>query len=182
MKIIPIFILIILAGACSSSYTPSAAMLDIKKNMTIEQAQQVAQTSIWNVKDLKGICGSRGFWYDDQSHVLVHEDKISLLAHKRGRQLRKLDQGFSGIVVFEKQYYKYDFEFNKISNINIYNNPARLPTFPGCNKKDLNEDSLIIDLYGDELNNFKFIVYEKDFDKVMAALTILIPDKPVKIK
>ena len=182
MKIIPIFILIIFTGACSSSYTPTEEMLALKKNMTVEQATQVVQTGIRELKDIKGICGSRGFWYDDASNMLVHEDGISLLAHKRGKVLRKVNQGFSDITVFEKQYYEYDFEFNRISSINVYDNPALLPTFPGCNKKDLSENYLIIDLYGDELNNLKFIVYEKDFNKTMAALTILLAGKPVKIK
>ncbi|MCK4708154.1 MAG: hypothetical protein KAU21_06005, partial [Gammaproteobacteria bacterium] len=84
--------------------------------------------------------------------------------------------------VFEKQYYKYDFEFNKISNINVYDNPALLPTFPVCNKKELKEKYLIIDLYADELNNFKFIILDENFSKTMAALAILLPEKPVQIK
>ncbi len=157
-------------------------MLALKKDMSAEQASQIMQTIIWNPEDLTGICDSRGFWFDDDANMLVHENSISLLAHKRGKQLRSIDQKFGDLIVFEKQYYKYEFEFNTINNINIYDNPALLPTSPGCNQKDLEENYLIIDLHGDELNNLKFIVTEKDFDKTMAALTTLLPDKIVKIK
>lgn len=182
MKIIPIFILILLGAACSSSYTPSAEMLALKKDMSAEQASQIMQTIIWNPVESKGICDSRGFWFDENANMLVHENSISMLAHKRGKQLRSVDQKFGDLTVFEKQYYKYEFEFNKLSLIDIYNNPKLLPTSPGCNKKDLAENYLIIDLHADELNNLKFIVSEKDFDKAMAALTVLLPDIAITIK
>ena len=182
MKIISMIILILLLGGCSSGYTPSEKMLEYKKSMTVEQAIQVIQKSIWDVSGLKGICGSRGFWYDDKSNMLVYEDKISMLAHKRGRELEKHHQGFDAIVVFEKQYYEYDFMFNVIDSIVIYDDPYLLPVFPLCNKDVLDEGYLIIDLFGDKLNNFKFIVLAKDFDETMAALSIILPDKPVKLK
>lgn len=172
-----------MTAACSSSYTPGEKMLAYKKNMSLEQAKEVVQKNIWNVGGSTGICGSRGFWYDDESNMLVHNDKISLLAHKRGKQIKKLNQsGFDDINVFEKQYYKYDFEFNKLSRVNIYDDPLLLPVFPECNIKNSNNNYRIIDLYGDELNNVKFIVYEKDFDETMAALSILLPDVPLYIK
>ena len=150
--------------------------------MTPEQALNILQQRVWNVKDSQGMCGSRGFWYDDSSDMLVYEDRISMLAHKRGKELKDRYKNVDNVVVFEKKYYKYDFVFNKVSSIVVYDDPLVLPTFPTCNKKDMKGDYLIIDLFIDKLNNFKFIILEEDFDKTMAALTILLPSKPVKIK
>ena len=182
MKILPLFIVVILISACSSSYTPDEEMLALKKNMSIEQAMQVVQTAISDTENLKGICGSRGFWYDENSNMIVQQTGIAILAHKRGKILRSSNKGFGDTTIYEKQYYKYNFDFNKISSINIYKNPALLPTFPTCNKKDLKENYLVIDLHGDELTNLKFIVSESDFSKTMAAITLLLPDTVIKNK
>jgi hypothetical protein len=182
MKKLLLFIVALSLYACSSSYSPSEKMLAYKKNMTVEDAASVIQNNIWEIKGSHDICGSRGFWYDSSSDMTVYNDKISLLAHKRGRQLKKHSQAFSDVVVFEKQYYKYDFVFNKVITIDIYSDPLLLPVFPGCNKKDLSEKYLIIDLFIDKLNNLKFTVLESDFDKTMAALALLVPDVTVVLK
>ena len=177
-KLITILFLAFLV-ACSSSYAPSEKMLSYKEGMTSDQAVQVLQKAIWNSKGSKGICGSRGFWYDDSSNMKVYQDKVILLEHKRGKQLKKIERGFNGVVVFEKQYFEFDFEFNKINSIHIYDDPLLLPVFPACNKMDLAEKYFIIDLFGGKLNSLKFIVLEKEFDKTMAALSILFINKPV---
>jgi hypothetical protein len=182
MKNLWMFLLVMFLVGCSSSYTPSEKMLAYKKDMTAEQAVQVLQKIIWDIKGSKGICGSRGFWYDDASNMKVHKDKIYMLAHKRGKQLKKIERGFNGVVVFEKQYFEFDYLFNKVSSIRIYDDPLLLPVFPSCNKKDWVEKYLIIDLYGDKLNSFKFVVPEKEFDKSMAAISILMADKIISIK
>ncbi len=182
MKTRLMFIITLLLYACSSSYSPSEKMLAYKKNMTTEQAVIILQQEIWDVEDTQGICGARGFWYDENAKMQVHEDKISMVAHERGRLLRKHQKKIGEVVVFEKKYYKYDFEFTKITGIDIYNDPRLLPVFPECNLKDFDEKYLIIDLFSDKLNNLKFIVLQNDFDKTMAALTILLIDKPVRIK
>jgi len=173
--------LILLTG-CSSSYSPSEKMLAYKKNMSSDQAVEVLQKAIWDNSEPEGICGTRGFWHDDASNMKVQADKISMLSHKRGKQLKKVDKGFSGVVVFEKQYYKYNFEFNKISSIDIYDDPRVLPYFPVCNIKDLKDKYFIIDLYSDEKSSLKFIVLDKNFDQTMAALSTLLSDKPVILK
>ena len=173
--------MLLLVG-CSSSYTPSEKMLAYKKSMTVEQAILSLQKVIWDVNGFNGICGSRGFWYDENSNMIVYENKISMLAHKRGKQLNKVHQGFDDIVVFEKQYYKYDFELEKVTGIHIYNDPLLLPVFPNCNKNNPEEKYFIIDLFSDKLYNLKFVVVEKDFDEVMASLVILLPDMPVLMK
>jgi len=149
--------------------------------MTSEQAIQILQKAVWDIKGFKGICGSRGFWYDDASNMKVHKDKITMLAHKRGKQLKKIEQGFNGVVVFEKQYFEFDFEFSKVNSIQIYDDPLLLPVFPACNKKDLTEKYLVIDLFIDKLNSLKFIVLEKEFDRTMAAMSILLAGKPVSL-
>ena len=165
---------------CSNSYEPSDKTLSIKTNMSAEQAVLTLQNAIWEASNSKGICGSRGFWYDDESNMKVFKDKIVILAHKRGKQLRKIDQGFDEVVVFEKQYYMYDFIFNNINNIHIYDTPLLLPVFPNCNKKDLTEDYLIIDLYEHKLSNLKFTVLKENFDKTMAALLIIFDNTPIQ--
>ena len=150
--------------------------------MTSEQAIEVLQKAIWDIKGSKGICGSRGFWYDDASNMQVHKDKISLLSHKRGKQLKKIEHGFNGVVVFEKQYLRFDFEFNKVNAIYIYDDPLLLPVFPTCNKNDEMEDYFIIDLFGDKLTNLKFTILEKELDKTMAAISIIFTGKPIESK
>ncbi len=150
--------------------------------MTKEQAVMILQKRIWQPEAVTGICGSRGFWYDTSSNMLVHVDKISMLAHKRGKQLKKLSHSFNDVVVFEKQYYIYDFIFNEVNLINIIKDPRLLPGFPRCNKKDITDDYLIIDFYIDKLNSMKFIVLDNVFDETMAAIDLLFPLKPVKIK
>ena len=182
MKNLILVLLVIFVSSCSSSYTPSEQMLAYKKAMTIEQAKLIVQESINDTSELSGICGARGFWYDDKSNIQVFEDRISLNAYKRGKELRNTNRGFDDIVVFEKKYYDYDFEFNKLVSINIYDDPLLLPVFPDCNRKGLNKNSIIIDLYIEKLNNIKFIVNEQDFDKVMAALSLLLVNTPIEMK
>jgi len=182
MKSLLMFLFLVLLMACSSSYEPSEKMLVYKKDMTTEQAVQILQKAIWDIKGTKGICGSRGFWYDDASKMKVYNDKISMLAHRRGRQLKKVERGFNGVVVFEKQYFEFDFEFSKVGDIYIYDDPFLLPVFPACNKKDLTEKYFIIDLFVDKLNSLKFMVMGKEFDKTMAALSIVFADKTMSVK
>lgn len=158
-------------------------MLSLKKVMTIEQAVAVLQEGIWGETESKGICGARGFWYDEEAKMSVFKDKISMLAHERGRQLKNTKyQGADDIVVFEKQYYKYDFDLAVISQINIYDEPMLLSVFPECNIKNSNEKYMIIDLFTDKKNNLKFIVYIENFDRTMAALSILLPNKKIILK
>ena len=182
MKKIWVFLVATFFYGCSSSYTPSDKMLEYMNNMSTEQAAQVMQKRIWELKAPHGICGSRGFWYDNSSDMTVYKDKISMLAHKRGRQIKKKTHSFNDIIVFEKAYFKYDFVFNRINNIFVYSDPLLLPVFPGCNKNDLSEPYKVIDLYIDKLNNLKFIVMDSDFDETMAAIGLLLPDKPVILK
>lgn len=178
-KFIPLFFLVLLTS-CSSPYAPSDKMLALKKEMSKEQAVAVLQEGIWGVAESKGICGARGFWYDKEAKMTVFNDKVSMLAHERGRQLKNTKyKGADDIVVFEKQYYKYDFDLVGINQINIYDDPLMLSVFPECNKTNSNEQYKIIDLFTDKKNNLKFIVYLEQFDKTMAALSILLPNKNV---
>lgn len=182
MKYLVLIWLVVFISSCSSGYTPSEQMLAYKKTMTIEQAKSVVQESINDVSGLSGICGARGFWYDHKSNIQVFENKILLNAYKRGRELSNTNKGFDDIVVFEKEYYDYEFEFNKLVSINVYDDPLLLPVFPDCSKKDLSKNSLIIDLYIDKLNNMKFIVSKQDFDKTMAALSLLLANVSIQLK
>ena len=167
MKILLLSIATLLLCACSSSYTPSEKMLAYKKNMNTEQAIDILQQEIWGTKDSQGICGSRGFWYDSNAKMQVHKDHISMLSHKRGKVLRTHQKKIGEVVVFEKQYYEYEFAFDKITGINIYDDLRILPVFPDCKLKDFDEKYLVIDLFADDLNNLKFIVLEKDFDQAI---------------
>ena len=182
MKTQLIMIFVILLSACDTRYSPSEKMLQHKKTMSTEQAIEVVQKRIWLNDHNYGICGSRGFWFDNKSDMHVSVDRVSMLSYRRGKQLKKRSQNFDDQVVFEKQFYQYEFLFNNIIAINVYDDPLLLPVFPGCNKRDMTEEYRVIDLYAGKLNNLKFIVFEKDFDVNMAALSILMPDKPVIIK
>jgi len=180
MKKLLLLLFITLLFSCSRSYEPSDNTLSIKNNMTPGQATQVLQNAIWGTSDPKGVCGSRGFWYDEESNMKVFKDKIVILAHERGKQLKKINQGFDAVVVFEKKYYMFDFEFNKINKIHIYDTPELLPVFPMCNIKDLTKDYLIIDLYDNKLSNLKFTVLKENLDETMAALLIILPNTSIK--
>jgi len=182
MKIIISVLLAVIVSSCSSEYVPSEKMLAYKKSMTTEQARLVLQESINDISSLSGICGARGFWYDDKSNIQVFENKIFLHAYKRGKELSNTNQGFDDIVVFEKEYYDFNFDFNKVVTINIYDDPLLLTVFPDCNKKDLNKNNFIVDLYIDKSNNIKFIVNKQDFDKLAAALSLIFVNKPIVIK
>jgi hypothetical protein len=182
MKILLSCILATMLVACSSSYTPSEKMLELKKSMSTDQAIAILQQHIWGNKNAPGICGARGFWFDENADMDIQQDKIALLSHRRGKVLRKQQKSIGEVVVFEKQYYRYDFEFERIEQINIYNDYRLLPTFPDCNRKTPDKKYSIIDLYGDELNNLKFTVAKQDFDETMAALSLVFPGVPVMVK
>ena len=184
MKILISGILILLLSACSSPYTPTEKMLSLKKNMSVDQAVEVLQAAIWSPTESKskGVCGARGFWYDKESNMKVQKDIISMLSYKRGKELKKLSKGFNDVVVFEKQYYEYDFQFTSVKLINVYDDPLRIPVFPECNRPASNQKHLIIDLFSDKKINLKFTVYVEDFDKTMAALSILLPKISIVIK
>ncbi len=168
--------------ACSSDYAPSERMRALKKNMNTDQAVAVLQEKIWGDKDAPGICGARGFWYDENADFKVQADGISLLSHKRGRVLRKEPRAIGEAVVFEKEYYRYDFDFARIKQINIYNDYRLLPAFPYCNRKTPDRKYRIVDLYNDDLNNLKFTVPEEDFDQTMAALSRVFAKVPVRVE
>ena len=153
-----IVLMLFFISSCSSSYTPSEKMLAYKKDMTIDQAKEILQKAVWGNETMSGICGSRGFWYDENADMHIEKSKITMLAHKRGKELKEKSQKFDDLVVFEKQYYQYEFEFSNINNIIIYDDPYLLPVFPVCNKKDIKTAYFIIDLFKDKLSNFKFIV------------------------
>jgi len=179
-KLLSFFVLVFLTVACSSEYTPDDKMLALRNVMDIDQSVDVLQNQIWKSAEAKGICGSRGFWYDNKSDIKVYNDRITMLAHKRGRQINETNQGFDDIVVFEKEYYRYEFPFSDVVSINIYDDPLLLAVFPECNISDSNERYFIVDFFADKQSNLKFIVFVDDFDKTMAALSILFPDiKPV---
>lgn len=180
MKKLIIINLLLLVISCSSSYSPDEKVLAYKKDMNQSQAIDVLQKSLWGDDQQQGICGSRGFWYDSQSNMQVHEKGVSLLAHKRGKVLSRKPQQIGEVIVFEKQYYKYEFEFDKVSLVNIYDDPRVLPVFPECNSKDAKKEYYILDLYVDELNNIKFIVNQEDFQMTMAALMVIFEGKPFK--
>ena len=171
----------LLAG-CSSDYQPSQKMRALKQQMNKEQARNVLQQRLWDADAPQGICGSRGFWYDSNANMEVHNDRIAMLAHRRGELLRKHPKKIGEVMVFEKQYYRYDFLFDRITRVDIYKDARLLPVFPDCNKKNIEGDYFIIDLYVDELNNLKFIVLPQTFNETMAALGILLPDTPVFIR
>jgi len=182
MKIIISVLLAVMVSSCSSDYVPSEKMLAYKQSMTTEQARLVLQESINDISKLSGICGARGFWYDDKSNIQVFDNKLSLHAYKRGKELRNTNRGFDDIVVFEKEYYDFDFDFNKVASVNIYDDPLLLTVFPDCNKKDLNKNNFIVDLYIDKLNNIKFIVNKQDFDKLAASLSLIFVNRPIILK
>ena len=182
MKSILIILLTIFVYSCSSDYLPNEKMLAFKKNMTIDDAKAVLQLRIWDVEDPQGICGARGFWFDNNSKMQVLEDRISMLAHKRGDVLRKHPAKIGEVVVFEKSYYEYDFQFSLVKVINVFDDPLLLPAFPYCNRKEMTGSYFIIDLFGDDLNSLKFIVPADEFDKTMAALSIMFKDIPVRLK
>ena len=171
-----------LVVACSSEYTPGDKMLSLRKNMSLDQSVAILQSRIWKTGVTKGICGARGFWYDKQSDIKVFSDRISMLAHQRGRQINKSNQGFDDIVVFEKEYYRYEFLFSKVVSIDIYDDPLLLAVFPECNIRDSNERYFIVDLFSDKQSNLKFIVFIDNFDETMAALSILFPNITPVIK
>jgi len=171
---------VLLAVACSSEYTPDDKMLTLRKTMTLDQSVAILQNRIWKSVETKGICGARGFWYDKESDIKIFADKITMLAHQRGRQINKSNQGFDDIVVFEKEYYIYEFPFSEVVSINIYDDPLRLAVFPECNLSDSNERYYIVDLFSSKQSNLKFIVFIDNFDETMAAMSILFPNiKPV---
>jgi hypothetical protein len=182
MKILLPSLIALTLLACSSGYTPSERMLELKKNMTTEQAIAILQKKIWGDKKSPGICGARGFWYDENADFIVQADGISLLSHKRGKLLRKHQRTVGEVMVFEKQYYRYDFYFDRIQQINIYDDHRLLPAFPYCNRKTPDKKYRILDLYGDDLNSLKFTVAEEDFDKTMAALSLVFANVPVQLK
>jgi len=168
--------------ACSADYSPDEKVRDYQKSMSVEQAVTILQQSIRGKNSPAGICGSRGFWFDNNSDIRVHRDKITLLSFRRGRQLEKKEHSFDDIVVFEKQYYEYTFDLSRLESINIYDDPLLLPVFPDCSRNDIGDKYYIIDLFIDKSSNLKFIVQSRDFDKTMAAILVLLPEVPVKLR
>lgn len=175
-------LLVLMLAGCSSEYVPSEKMLQIKKEMDQQQAVDQVQMIVWERIAPRGICGSRGFWYDDKSDMKFSTAGVDLLAHKRGRVLEKHPQQIGDIIVFEKEYYRYHFDFSKVNNIYIYSDPRLLPVFPECNRKMMKEPYQIIDLNVDDNTSLKFVVQQSDFDRTMAALSILFTNKPMRMK
>ncbi len=166
----------LLLSSCSSEYAPSEAMLRYKSEMNLVQALEVLQQRIWSEKGAEGICGSRGFWYDEKSDFKFTQGGIDLFAYKRGKVTKKIRQKLGDIIVFERDYYKYHFDFSKVRAIHIYDDPLLLPAFVQCNTKEAIEKYYIIDIYQTDSVNIKFIVYEQNLDKALAALSIVFPD------
>ena len=181
MKTLITFLVVLLLTSCTSEYSPSEQMLAFKKDMTAEQAVAQLQKIIWSNELVPAVCGSRGFWFDKDSNMKVSADGITMLAFKQGREIEKKPQGFDELIVYEKETYDYEFMFDKVNSIVLYHDPTLLPLFPECNQQ-LKDKYWVVDLYVDKLNSMKFIVMNNELDKTMAALTLVMPDKPVKQK
>lgn len=177
-----LFIAALLVTGCSSSYTPGEATQRYLSEMQQQRAIEILQQAVWPVDAVAGICGSRGFWYDENSDVNVTADGMDLLSHKRGKVLAKHPQQIGEVVVFEKQYYRYHFDFSSLQAIYLYRDPRLLPVFPGCNRKQSTQRYWIIDLYAAETSNIKLTVTDDRFDELMAALLYLFPELPVALK
>lgn len=182
MKYLLVAALCSLLIACSSEYTPSEAMLEIKREMTDQQALDVLKQRIWLAKGAEGICGSRGFWYDEKANMKFSPQGIDLYAYKRGKVTKKIQKKLGDILVFERDYYQYFFDFSKVKAVFIYDDPLLLPTFTLCNSKEAINKYFIIDVYQSEEENIKFIVYEHDFNEIMAAISLILKDVPVKYR
>jgi len=173
--------LIVLITACSSSYEPSEAMLELKKNMSRKDAVAVLQEMFWDANNATSVCSTRGFWFDEQAGMVVQEHNVSLFAYRKGKLLRSEGGGFGGKTVYEKSYYKYEFPFKDVEEIVIHKSFSRLQKYASCTKQKGKESHIVIDLFVSKNNNIKFIVYENQFDNVMAALSILLVNRPVRV-
>lgn len=181
MRILSIFIILLSLVACSADYSPSDTMLKYKQDMSKEQANSILQDAIWRDAGPVSVCASRGFWYDEGANFRIGADKISLLAYRKGKFLRSEGQGFERQDYYEKQYYDYDFIFNDMSYIGLYEDPSLLTKYKSCHKLDVNQNIVVIDLYISDESNIKFTVIKDEFDKIMAALSIMFPDMKIKV-
>lgn len=172
-------LLAVLLVACSRDYQPSDAVRRLSATLTDEAAVATLQDVMWSGELSPGVCGSRGFWYDEKSNLVVHKDHVSLIAFKRGKEITTKPAKFENVVVYEKLSYDFVFDFSHLTSIRIYNEPRQLTYFPNCHKQYLPGRYRVIDLYADELHNMKFVVLNEDFDRTMAALLYLMPGIPV---
>ncbi len=183
MKLIRFLLIMVMLASCSSSYDASVKVRKIKDNLSVDEALSILQKNIWPDNKVGSVCGASGFWYDENSDMEVKKEGVSLLSHKRGKVLKQYNQKQIGeVVVFEREYYKYFFDFSKVKEITVYSDYRLLPTFPVCNKKDMSESYIIVDLYISKQSNMKFVVKQESQDELMAALLRLFDKVPVYIK
>jgi len=171
--------LIVLLTSCTSDYAPSELMLEHKKNMSRANAVTVLQAIFWSENAETSMCATRGFWYDKQAGLVVQEHNVALFAYTKGRILRSEGGGFGGKTVYEKKYYKYEFPFKDVEEIIIHKSFSRLKKFVSCTKHEKKENYVVVDIFASNKSSIKLVVYENQFDEVMAALTILLSTRPV---
>ncbi|MFW2373263.1 MAG: hypothetical protein ACN4GM_09085 [Gammaproteobacteria bacterium] len=181
MKVASIIIVLMSLLACSSDYTPSEAMLKYKQDMTLDNAQSILQDAIWRDAGPVSVCAARGFWYDEGSNFRISTDKISLLAYRKGKFIRSEGQAFERQDYYEKQYYDYDFLFKDMHHIGLYEDTSELTTYKSCHKLYESQDIVVIDLFASDKSNIKFTVIRDELDKIMAALSVMLPDMKIKV-
>lgn len=181
MKVISVFIILVSLLACSSEYVPGEAMLKLKENMSQEQAKLILQDAIWLEAGPVSVCAARGFWYDEGANFRIGLEKIDLLAYRKGKFLKSKGAGFEREDFYEKQYYDYVFKYSDLKYIGLYQDPSILVKFKSCHKLYDNQNIVVIDLYISDKSNIKFTVIRDELDKIMAALSILMPDIDIKL-
>ena len=181
MKVVSIIIVFLALLACSSDYVPSQAMLQYKQDMTQADAKSILQDAIWRDAGPVSVCASRGFWYDEGANFRIDTDRISLLAYRKGKFIRSEGQAFDRQDYYEKEYYDYNFDFKDMQHIGLYEDPSILTTYKSCHKLDVNQNIVVIDLYISDRSNIKFTVINDELDRVMAALSVLLPDMKIKL-
>lgn len=181
MKNVSLLLAIMWIVACSSSYTPTEAMLKYKQNMSVVDAQAALQAVIWNEAEPFRVCGSRGFWYDDGSDMRVREKALTLQAYKKGQYLHSKGTGFDRRDYYDKEYYDYALSFADIQKVVLYYDPSVLTVFKDCKDSYISQHYIVMDFYQDKNTNLKFIVLHEELDQLIAAISILMPDKPIEV-
>ena len=177
MKNIIILILAISVGACAGSpFKPSNKMLSYKKSMSKKQAIKIFQKAIWRSDKSYKACGGE-IPFDNTARFKVLNNSIKFQAIKMDRSVFM----FGGSVVMDTSmrngYKNVNLKYDEFGTIRLFTKPATAYNYDNVCKNDNRKEKYTIISMRCGLNcTIRFWEKNKNLDRVMAALMVLMPE------
>jgi hypothetical protein len=162
-------------SGCVTPYKPTDEVLRLKSSMSRSEAVDIFRSSLTPKEDQTGFCGGGRHIVEGKVPVMT-ADGFTVEAWRLGEHISSTYTGNEYKSTYKKDFYVFEFQFDKIKEANIYvNNLAAKGPYQVClNQK---QPDYFIGL-GQGLVVY-LTINKHDFDSFMAACMVLMPNLKV---